>query len=185
VDILLAVILGLVFGFVLQRVGAADPDKILGMLKLKDMHLAKAILFGIGFSSILLFIGMQIGLIPQSHLSVKSLYTGVIIGGIIFGVGWAVSGFCPGTGVTALGTGRKDAIFFVLGGLIGAAIFMMMYEPLSSTWLYQSLMGGKVTLAQTGKYESVISGVNGSIIAVIVGAIMIFAAFKIPDKIKS
>jgi uncharacterized membrane protein YedE/YeeE len=148
------------------------------------MHLAKAILFGIGLSSILLFAGMQIGLIPQAHLSVKSLYTGVIIGGIVFGLGWAISGFCPGTGVAALGTGRKDAIFFVLGGLAGAAIFMMMYEALSSTWLYQSLLGGKVTLAQTGKYTSIIDSINGAVVAIVAGAVLILIAFKLPDRIK-
>ena len=108
----------------------------------------------------------------------------MIIGGIVFGLGWAISGFCPGTGVAALGTGRKDAIFFVLGGLAGAAIFMMMYEPLSSTWLYQSLLGGKVTLAQTGKYTSIVDSINGAVVAIVAGAVLILIAFKLPDRIK-
>jgi hypothetical protein len=75
-------------------------------------------------------------------------------------------------------------IFFVLGGLAGAAIFMMMYEPLSSTWLYQSLLGGKVTLAQTGKYTSIIDSINGAVVAIAVGAVLILIAFKLPDRIK-
>jgi uncharacterized membrane protein YedE/YeeE len=183
-NIILAIILGITFGFVLQRVGAADPDKILGMLRLTDMHLAKAILSGIGVSSILLFIGLQIGLIPVAHLSVKSLYSGVLVGGIVFGLGWAISGFCPGTGVAAMGTSRKDSIYFVLGGLAGAAIFMVMYEPLSHSWLYENILGGKVTLAQTAKYEAILGGVNGSIVAVVVGIALILIAYKLPDKMR-
>ena len=92
-EIILAVLLGTLFGFVLQRIGAADPDKIINMLRLKDLRLIKTIIAGIGGSSILLFAGMVTGLMDNSHLSVKSMYWGVIVGGAIFGLGWAMSGF--------------------------------------------------------------------------------------------
>ena len=83
-SILLAVIIGAFFGFVLHRVGATNPQIIINMLRLRDFHLMKVILFAIGISSALLFAGMSIGLVSPENLSVKSSYWGVLIGGIIF-----------------------------------------------------------------------------------------------------
>jgi len=169
-EIILAVILGTVFGFVLQRVGAADPDKIIGMLRLTDMHLVKTILTGIGVSSAVLFIGMMAGIVDSGHLSVKSMHAGVIAGGLLLGLGWAISGFCPGTGLVAAGSGRMDALFYILGGLVGAGLFTLMYGSLAETAVFTSLFGGKVTLAQTGKYDALVSGINGTLLAIIAGA---------------
>jgi len=59
-----------------------------------------------------------VGVIDVGHLSVKSRYIGVIVGGALLGLGFAVTRYCPGTGLTALADGSKDALFFVGGGLI-------------------------------------------------------------------
>ena len=180
-DILLAVFLGTLFGFVLQRIGAADPDKIISMLRLKDLHLMKTILAGIGVSSILLFVGMTTGLLDSGHLSVKSMYWGVLIGGILLGFGWAMSGFCPGTGVVAAGSGRIDALFFLLGGLVGAGLYTLMYGALKSTFLMKSLVGGKTTLVQTGEYQAILTNVPGWAVAVIIGVALIGIAAALPN----
>ncbi len=183
-EILLAIIIGTAFGFILQRVGAANPDKIIGMLRLTDLHLAKTILTGIGVSSILLFLGMMVGIIDSGHLSVKSMYVGVLVGGALLGAGWAISGFCPGTGVVAAGEVRKDSLFFILGGLVGAGLFMTMFGGLSETILFNSLFGGKVTLAQTPKYDALVGGINGALLAAIVGVSLIVLSFKLPKSLR-
>jgi uncharacterized membrane protein YedE/YeeE len=183
-NIFSAIVLGIVFGFILQRVGAADPDKILGMLRLTDLHLAKAILTGIGVSSALLFLGLAVGLVQPSHVHVKSLYGGVLFGGLIFGLGWAISGFCPGTGVVAMGTGRRDAVFFVLGGLVGAGLFMAAYGPLTGTGLFHGWLGGKVTLIQAGKFKALIGEGAGTFVAVVIGLVFIFLSAKLPKSLK-
>ncbi|MEN8198767.1 MAG: DUF6691 family protein [Thermodesulfobacteriota bacterium] len=148
-NIVLAVCLGFFFGFVLQKTGAANPQKIINMLRLRDFHLMKAIFLGIGLSSLGLFGLISAGIIDPGHLSVKSSYTGVIAGGVLLGMGWALSGFCPGTGVVAAGSGRRDALVFILGGLAGAFLFTLSYASLKGTFLFNKL-GGKVTLAATG-----------------------------------
>ncbi len=180
-NIILAVLLGTLFGFVLQRIGAADPDKIINMLCLRDLHLMKAILTGIGVSSILLFVGMTIGLLDSGHLSVKSMYWGVVIGGFLLGIGWAMSGFCPGTGVVAAGSGRIDALFFLLGGLVGAGLYTLLYGALKSTFLMRSLFGGKTTLVQTGEYQAILTTVPGWAVAIIIGAALIGIAAILPN----
>ena len=69
-DIMLAIILGLMFGFVLQKIGSAEPQRIIDMLRLKDLHLMKAIALGIGISSFALFGLISLGLVDAGNLSV-------------------------------------------------------------------------------------------------------------------
>ena len=183
-DIILAIILGSLFGFALHRVGATDPNVIINMLRLRDLHLMKVILFAISISSALLFIGLGIGAISGSHLSVKASYWGVLLGGILLGTGWAISGYCPGTGVAALGEGRKDAIFFVIGGLCGAAVYMAIYSSLKGTALLENILGGKVTLAATPNesFGAIVSVIPGVIVALVLAAAFGLIAWKLPSR---
>jgi len=171
----LAIALGLAFGFVLQRIGAADPHKIIGMLTLTDLHLMKAILTGIGISSALLFLGLAMDLINPAHLSIKSMYVGVIVGGLLLGFGWALAGYCPGTGLVALGAGRIDALFFVLGGLVGAGIFTSAYGILEGDWLMTALFADTPSLAGSDHHLW---------LALLIGAMLIGLAAVIPARLR-
>lgn len=185
--IVLATIVGLTFGFVLHRVGAGNPQYIINMLRLQDLHLAKVILFAIGISSLILFILLSTGLINESHISIKTASLGVIVGGLIFGIGFAVGGYCPGTCLVGVGGGRKDALFFVLGGLLGAGVFALIYGWLSSTFpsLFEVIAGGKVTLADTGieKFDGLLSNLPSLVIAGGIAIIFMLGAWKLPKKI--
>ncbi|MCG8688666.1 MAG: YeeE/YedE family protein [Desulfobacterales bacterium] len=182
-NIVLAIILGVFFGFALQRVGATNPQNIINMLRLKDFHLMKAIFFAIGISSTLLFLLMTVGVINAGHLSVKSSYIGVIVGGALLGLGFAVAGYCPGTGITALADGRKDALFFVGGGLLGALIYTMVYGSIKGSWLFDKVAGGKVMLATgSDKFQSLLPMVPGPLLAASIGIVFMLIAWKLPDK---
>ena len=183
-QIILAIIIGTLFGFVLHRVGASNPQRIIDMLRLKDFHLMKAILFGIAVASALLFVGMILGLIDPSHLSVKTSYWGVIVGGLILGLGWAIGGYCPGTGIAAVGDGRKDALFFILGGLIGALIYMLIFSNVKSTGLLDKILGGKSTLALTEtSYPALIDSMPGVVVALVIAIVFAITAWLLPKSV--
>lgn len=181
--ITLAIILGIIFGFALQRAGATNPQNIINMLRLKDLHLMKAIFFAIGISSTLLFLMMSFGIINAGHLSVKSSYMGVIIGGAILGLGFALAGYCPGTGLTALADGRKDAWFFIGGGLVGAMIYTLVYGSIKGSWLFNTIAGGKVMLATgSDKFQALLPIMPGTLLAALIGVAFMVIAWKLPDK---
>lgn len=181
-EIIFAILLGFAFGFVLQKIGAANPQRIINMLRLKDFHLMKAIFTGIGLSSLVLFSLMAAGLMDIGHLSIKTSYYGVTLGGAIMGIGWAISGFCPGTGVVAAGARRKDALVFVLGGLTGTLLFIWSYGAMQSTVLFEKIAGGKSTLADTGleSCTALLPTVPPLLIAGGIGIVFILIAWKLP-----
>ena len=101
--VFLALLLGGFFGFALHRAGASHGDNILRMLTLRDLYLAKAIVFAIGMTSLFAWIAVPLGLLDPGHFSVKPTHLGVLLGGLIFGVGFALAAYCPGTALAALG----------------------------------------------------------------------------------
>ncbi len=183
--IILAIVIGGAFGFALDRVGATNPGYIIRMLNLTDLHLMRTILAAIGIGSVLMFGGLLTGLVAPGHLDVKTAYAGVFIGGMLLGVGFAVSGFCPGTGLTSAATGRKDAMFFVLGGLVGAALYMASYAWVEKTGILASILGGKSTLGRIDgtNYPSLIDGLPGEWIGIVLGVAFIAIAAGLPARL--
>ncbi|WP_108682680.1 YeeE/YedE thiosulfate transporter family protein [Methyloceanibacter sp. wino2] len=185
--ILLAILVGAAFGFALDRVGATNPGYIICMLNLTDLHLMKTILTGIGVASIFLFGGLLLGLVDPGHLSVKTAYYGVFVGGLLLGIGFAVAGYCPGTGLTAMATGRIDAVFFVLGGLIGAGVYMLAFGGLAGSALLEPIAGGKATLAPVAgtDYPSLLSSISGEWLGLAIGMAFVIVAWLLPKRVGS
>lgn len=181
-DIIRAVILGALFGGVLYWVGASNPKKLISMLRLEDLSLMKIIVFGIGFASVLLAASIGLGIFDLSHLSIKSTNLGVVIGGLIFGIGFGWAGTCPGTCVAASGTrGVKKALVAVLGGLIGAFAFSMTYGLWKKAGLFSTMDLGKMTLFDlSDKFPSVLN--FGFLGLLIVGILFMVVAYFIPAR---
>lgn len=133
IDQALGLITGILFGFLLQKGRVLRFEKQVGAMLLKDMTIFKFMLSAIlvGMVGIQLLASAEI--ITLSH---KAMNLGaVVVGGALFGCGWAVIGFCPGTSIGALGEGRWHAIFAIAGMLAGAAVYAEIYPLLKSTVL--------------------------------------------------
>jgi len=120
---------GILFGFLLHKGGATKYDVIVGQLLLTDLTVAKIMLSAVVTGMIGIYLMKSLGWIK---LSIKSGSVGMnVIGALIFGVGFAMLGYCPGTIAGAVGNGYLDAIVGGLAGiLLGTWIFAMMYPKL-------------------------------------------------------
>jgi hypothetical protein len=140
---------GIVFGFLLQKGGATEYNVIVGQLLLTDFTVLKIMLSAVLTGMIGVYALKSLGWV---ELYPKSGSLGMnIIGGLIFGVGFAVLGFCPGTIAGAIGNGYLDALVGGLPGiLIGAGLFAAVY-PRLRTGILKKGHFGNVTLAQIFK----------------------------------
>ena len=124
-QLLLGFLIGIGFGFLLDRGGATDFNIIVNQLLLKDFRVLKII-----FTAIITgMIGVHliVRYLPPELQPKSCQWKPIIIGGLIFGVGFAVLGLCPGTAAGAMGTGAVHAVFGVIGMLLGAGIFASVY----------------------------------------------------------
>ncbi|MHB8109360.1 MAG: DUF6691 family protein [Syntrophorhabdaceae bacterium] len=132
-DLIYGLITGAIFGFLLQKGRVIRYDKQLAALRLKDMTIVKFMFATVIVAMVGVYLLNDLGLVK---LSIKpTVLGGNIIGGLIFGIGWALIGYCPGTSLGALGEGRYDAIAGILGMLAGAAIFAELFPFMKRTIL--------------------------------------------------
>ncbi len=134
---------GVAFGFIIQRVGATDPQKMVLAHLMKERYIPQFMLLVVMFAAIGLFGLEAAGVGTTRPLPISLVATG--LGGVLFGVGWGLSGYCPGTCWAAVGEGRLDAIFALLGGLVGTAVFADLHEFLVPL-LYMPTNLGQITL---------------------------------------
>ncbi len=139
-ELLWGLAFGVVFGFLLQKGGVTKYDVIVGQLLLTDHTVIKIILTAVVTGMLGIYAMKSLGWV---ELQVKSGSAGMnIIGGLIFGVGFAVLGYCPGTIAGAIGNGYLDALIGgVAGILIGAGIFAALYPRLIRGILQKGYFG--------------------------------------------
>lgn len=167
---IIGLITGLFFGFLLQKGRVLRYDKQIAAMLFKDMTIFKFMLSAIIVGMVGILAMQDMGLVKLSH---KAMNVGaVVLGGALFGIGWAVMGFCPGTSVGALGEGRWHALFGILGMVAGAAMYAELYPFFKETVL--SWMDfGKIGLPQ-------VIGVNQWVLVVVLIAayLSLFAWFE-------
>jgi hypothetical protein len=172
----LSILIGVAMGFFIQRVRASSPGMIAKNLRLENISVIKFMALTIAVGMVVVY-GLSL-VIPQLlHFDVKPAYVvGVLLGGLVFGVGFALGGYCPGTCVVGIGEGRKDAIVAILGGVVGALAFTLVYTTMIEPIVSIANLG-KITLADVLHLPSIV-------VALAVGAIFVAVIKFLPTQLK-
>lgn len=125
-----ALVVGLLFGFLLDKGGATEFDVLVNQLLLRDFTVLKIIFSAIVVGSLGFHLLVNRGLVNPSIKPFKP--KSQIIGGLVFGVGFALLGYCPGTLVGAIGGGSVHAIFGAIGMVAGSSLFAHLYSRINS-----------------------------------------------------
>jgi len=116
--------LGILFGFFLEAGGLGSPRKLVAQLNMRDWTVFKVMFTAIVVAAGGLLVSEQVGLLAVAQLKIPTpFYWAMAAGGALLGVGMAVGGYCPGTAVVGLLTGRLDALFFIVGMVGGVLLF--------------------------------------------------------------
>jgi rhodanese-related sulfurtransferase len=153
-------LIGFGFGYVLEISGFGNSKRLAAQFYLKDLTVLKVMFSAIVVAMVLIFGAVGLGLLDYNQLWVNPTYLWPgIVGGLIMGVGFIVGGFCPGTSLVAMATGKVDGLFFVFGVLAG--IFLFGETVSSFAVFFNSSYMGRFTLPELFgvSYGTVVVGV--------------------------
>lgn len=122
--LLLAAAIGLLFGFWLERAGFGSSRKLTAIFYFRDWAVLKVMFSAMAVAAVSLqglalagFVDLERLYVPDTRIAAQA------VGGAVFGLGFVVGGYCPGTAAAALGSGRLDALVFLLGAGLGSLAF--------------------------------------------------------------
>lgn len=119
---------GVLFGFALENAGFGSPAKLTAQFRLTDWSVFKVMFTAIVVAAVGLWGLRMVGLLEADSLFVpQALVMASAVGGALIGLGFAVGGYCPGTSMVGMASGRLDALVFVLGLFIGTTAFAGFY----------------------------------------------------------
>ena len=131
---LAALFIGFVFGFALERAGFGSSKKLAGIFYFRDMTVLKVMFSGLIVAMLGLYYAIGLGFISIENLYLMpTKYGAQILGGFVFGIGFVLGGWCPGTAAVGIAAGRVDGLVFLGGAFFGSLIFNETYslvEPL-------------------------------------------------------
>jgi hypothetical protein len=149
-DLALAVLLGLGFGYCLERAGFGSARKLTAVFYLFDMSVVKVMFTAIVTAMVGLFVLSAIGLLDLSGLYLEpTSYAAQLLGGLVFGAGFIIGGYCPGTSIAAMATGKKDGAAFALG-MLGGVMAYAEFTPGLDAWIKVTSQGELTLPSLTG-----------------------------------
>ncbi len=137
-------VMGIVFGFALEKSRVFEPGIIVGQMQMRNFIMLKVFLTAVATGAVVLAALNGFGIVKLAPKA--AMYYADIIGGLILGAGIALAGACPGTTLAQVGAGYRDALFTLIGGLLGAVAYSYAEPTLSKTLLGQS--SGKLIFSQ-------------------------------------
>ncbi|MBE0652927.1 MAG: YeeE/YedE family protein [Bacteroidales bacterium] len=170
---MITLLFGFLFGTILLYAKLNKHNTIAGMATLENLAVAKTIAFAIGLGAIL--VNLEIAMGFASYHVKPFILGGVILGGLVFGTGMAILGYCPGTLAISLGEGSLDAFTGILGGIAGGLVFTFLWPSI------QVILGpdlGSISLQSLAG-----SGLSFYILLILTGSVFMFAAFWL-DRIE-
>lgn len=171
-------VIGLLFGATLETAGFGNSKKLAAQFYFKDLTVFKVMFTAIIVACTLIFLSSAVGLLDYNLVWVPPTYLWPgIVGGLIMGVGFIVGGFCPGTSLVAMATGKVDGLFFVFGALTG--IFLFGETVNSFAVFFESSYMGRFTLPELFgvSYGAVVLGV------VVMALLMFWGAEKVESAV--
>ncbi|MCC6622527.1 MAG: YeeE/YedE family protein [Deltaproteobacteria bacterium] len=175
VAMLLATVLGMGFGFVLERAGFGRADVLVAQFHGTDMRVLKVMFTAIATAAVGIGLLSGVGALDLSKVVVpQSFIWPQIIGGLLLGVGFVVSGYCPGTAVVAAGSGHIDALYSLGGVMVGSLLFGFVYPLVEG--LYEAGGMGVVTFPD-------LLGVPWPVVAIAV-AVMAVGSFVLAERLE-
>jgi len=168
--LLMGFITGALFGFVLFKVGAIRYYRVEGLLLLKDLKIMKFAFIAIATASIIYGLADIFGVAQDLNLIPRIMpYMGIahLVGGVLFGIGMASAGFCPGTCFARIGSGK----FVAIAGVIGIVLGILLYATLKPVLVDIGILGTKEKLTLYG-----ILGLPYGVLAVVWGVLFIIMA---------
>lgn len=139
-----AIVFGLLFGFLLQKGGVAKLHLLIGALLLEDFTVVRVMVSAIIVG---MFGAMALTKAGLAEYSIKPIrWRANLSGGLVFGAGFAFSGYCPGTGASAIGQGNWDAWLMALGMVVGSYIYALASRPLEARLKAGSAEGRRIRL---------------------------------------
>ena len=137
-EIPVLIIFGALFGYFLEASGLGSPKKLNAQFVLKDWSVFKVMFTAIVVAAAgLLILGSEmLWLIDSSTFNIPTtFFWAMLIGGALLGIGLNVGGYCPGTSVVGFFSGRIDALFFIIGIIIGVLLFAILFEYIEPLYL--------------------------------------------------
>lgn len=137
-------VMGIVFGFALEKSRVFEPGIIVGQMQMRNFIMLKVFLTAVATGAVVLAALNGFGIVKLAPKA--AMYYADVGGGLILGAGIALAGACPGTTLAQIGAGYRDALFTLIGGLLGAVAYSYVEPTLSKTLLGQS--SGKLIFSQ-------------------------------------
>jgi hypothetical protein len=122
---------GALFGYVLENAGFASPCKLTAEFRFTDWSVFKVMFTAIIVSAIGLYLANSLGVMrPNGYYIPTTYFWATLTGGALIGAGMAIGGYCPGTSAVGFSSGRIDALFFMVGMVLGTGVFGGVFDPL-------------------------------------------------------